>query len=40
VEIALQAADSRSDLITACALVKGSCLSAVSVKNAIKKARE
>jgi putative nucleotidyltransferase with HDIG domain len=40
VEIALQAADSASGLIIACALVKGSRLSDVSVKTITKKAKE
>ena len=39
-EIALQAADSASGLITACALVKGGRLSEVSVKTITKKAKE
>ena len=39
-EIALQAADSVSGLIIACALVKGGCLSDVSVKTITKKAKE
>jgi len=39
-EIALQAADSASGLIIACALVKGGRLSDVSVKTIIKKAKE
>lgn len=40
VEIALQAADSASGLIIACALVKGGRLSDVSVKTITKKAKE
>ncbi len=40
VEIALQAADSASGLLIACALVKGGDLSDVSVKTATKKAKE
>jgi predicted hydrolase (HD superfamily) len=40
VEIALQAADSASGLIIACALVKGSRLTDVSVKTITKKAKE
>lgn len=40
VEIALQAADSASGLITACALVKGGRLSDVTVKTITKKAKE
>jgi predicted hydrolase (HD superfamily) len=40
VEISLQAADSASGLIIACALVKGGRLSEVSVKTIIKKAKE
>ena len=40
VEIGLQAADSASGLIIACALVKGSRLSDVSVKTITKKAKE
>lgn len=40
VEIALQAADSASGLIIACALVKGGSLSDVSVKTITKKAKE
>jgi predicted hydrolase (HD superfamily) len=40
VEIALQAADSASGLIIACALVKGGRLSEVSVKTITKKAKE
>ena len=40
VEIALQAADSASGLIIACALVKGGKLSDVSVKTITKKAKE
>ncbi len=40
VEIALQAADSASGLIIACALVKGANLSDVSVKTITKKAKE
>ena len=40
VEIALQAADSASGLITACALVKGGRLSDVTVKTVTKKAKE
>lgn len=40
VEIALQAADSTSGLIIACALVKGGSLSDVSVKTITKKAKE
>jgi putative nucleotidyltransferase with HDIG domain len=40
VEIALQAADSASGLIIACALVKGGNLSEVSVKTITKKAKE
>jgi putative nucleotidyltransferase with HDIG domain len=40
VEIALQAADSASGLIIACALVKGGNLSDVSVKTITKKAKE
>ncbi|MDD1682622.1 MAG: HDIG domain-containing protein [Methanoregula sp.] len=40
VEITLQAADSASGLIIACALVKGGCLSEVSVKTITKKAKE
>lgn len=40
VEIALQAADSASGLIIACALVKGNRLSDVSVKTITKKAKE
>jgi hypothetical protein len=40
VEIALQATDSASGLIIACALVKGSRLSDVSVKTIPKKAKE
>ena len=39
-EIALQAADSASGLITACALVKGGRLSDVTVKTITKKAKE
>ena len=40
VEISLQAADSASGLIIACALVKGGRLSEVSVKTITKKAKE
>jgi putative nucleotidyltransferase with HDIG domain len=40
VEIALQAADSASGLLIACALVKGGKLSDVSVKTVTKKAKE
>lgn len=40
VDIALQAADSASGLIIACALVKGGKLSEVSVKTVTKKAKE
>jgi putative nucleotidyltransferase with HDIG domain len=40
VEISLQAADAASGLIIACALVKGSRLSDVSVKTITKKAKE
>jgi uncharacterized protein len=40
VDIALQAADSASGLITACALVKGGSLSDVTVKTVTKKAKE
>jgi putative nucleotidyltransferase with HDIG domain len=40
VDIALQAADSVSGLITACALVKGGRLSDVTVKTVTKKAKE
>ncbi len=40
VEIALQAADSASGLIIACALVKGGSLSDVSVRTITKKAKE
>jgi putative nucleotidyltransferase with HDIG domain len=40
VEIALQAADSASGLVTACALVKGGRLSDVTVKTVTKKAKE
>lgn len=40
VDIALQAADSASGLIIACALVKGGSLSEVSVKTITKKAKE
>lgn len=40
VEIALQAADSASGLLIACALVKGGNLSDVSVKTVTKKAKE
>ena len=40
VEIVLQAADSASGLIIACALVKGGILSDVSVKTITKKAKE
>ncbi len=40
VEIALQAADSASGLIIACALVKGGRLSDVTVKTVTKKAKE
>jgi putative nucleotidyltransferase with HDIG domain len=40
VEITLQAADSASGLIIACALVKGGRLSDVSVKTLTKKAKE
>jgi putative nucleotidyltransferase with HDIG domain len=40
VEITLQAADSASGLIIACALVKGGRLSDVSVKTISKKAKE
>jgi len=40
VEITLQAADSASGLIIACALVKGGHLSDVSVRTIIKKAKE
>ncbi|MCK9580987.1 MAG: HDIG domain-containing protein [Methanoregula sp.] len=40
VEIALQAADSASGLVIACALVKGGNLSDVSVKTITKKAKE
>lgn len=40
VEITLQAADSASGLITACSLVKGGCISDVSVKTIQKKAKE
>ena len=37
VEIALQAADSASGLVTACALVKGGRLSDVTIKTVTKK---
>jgi putative nucleotidyltransferase with HDIG domain len=40
VEIALQAADSVSGLVIACALVKGGRLSDVTVKTVTKKAKE
>lgn len=40
VEIALQAADNASGLITACALVKGGRLSDVTMKTITKKAKE
>jgi putative nucleotidyltransferase with HDIG domain len=40
VEIALQAADSASGLLIACALVKGGNLADVSVKTVTKKAKE
>jgi predicted hydrolase (HD superfamily) len=40
VEIALQAADSASGLIIACALVKGGNLADVSVKTVTRKAKE
>jgi len=40
VEITLQAADSASGLIIACALVKGGRLSDISVKTITKKAKE
>jgi uncharacterized protein len=40
VDIALQAADSASGLIIACAMVKGRQLSEVSVKTITKKAKE
>jgi predicted hydrolase (HD superfamily) len=40
VEISLQAADSASDLIIACALVKRGRLTDVSVKTITKKAKE
>ncbi|MCX6688782.1 MAG: HDIG domain-containing protein [Methanoregula sp.] len=40
VEIALQAADSVSGLIIACALVKGGQLSLVTAKTVLKKAKE
>jgi predicted hydrolase (HD superfamily) len=40
VDIALEAADSASGLITACALVKGGRLSDVTVKTVTKKAKE
>jgi hypothetical protein len=40
VEIALQAADSASGLVIACALVKGGRLSEVTVKTVTKKAKE
>jgi len=40
VDIALQAADSASGLITACAFVKGGRLSEVTVKTVTKKAKE
>jgi len=40
VEIVLQAADSTSGLIIACALVKGGHLSDVTVKTITKKAKE
>ena len=40
VEIVLQAADSASGLIIACALIKGGRLSEVSVKTITKKAKE
>jgi uncharacterized domain HDIG len=40
VDIALQAADSASGLVTACALVKGGRLSEVTVKTVTKKAKE
>jgi putative nucleotidyltransferase with HDIG domain len=40
VEIALQASDSASGLVTACALVKGGRLSDVTVKTVTKKAKE
>lgn len=40
VELALQAADSASGLIIACALVKGGRLSDVTVKTILKKAKE
>lgn len=40
VDIALQAADSASGLVTACALVKGGRLSEVTVKTVSKKSKE
>jgi putative nucleotidyltransferase with HDIG domain len=40
VEIALQAADSASGLVIACALVKGGRLSDVTIKTVTKKAKE
>ena len=40
VEIALQAADSISDLVIACALVKSGKLSDVTIKTLTKKAKE
>jgi hypothetical protein len=40
IEIALQAADSASGLVIACALVKGGRLSDVTVKTVTKKAKE
>ena len=40
VEIALQAADSVSGLVTACALVKGGQLSLVTAKTVAKKSKE
>jgi putative nucleotidyltransferase with HDIG domain len=40
VEIALQAADSASGLVIACALVKGGRLSDITVKTVTKKAKE
>jgi len=40
IEVALQAADSASGLVTACALVKGGRLSDVTVKTVTKKAKE
>jgi hypothetical protein len=40
IEIALQAADSASGLVIACALLKGGRLSDVTVKTVTKKAKE